>query len=100
VEADVPALVGHELDIGEVLLADGCHRVRRSRRFLGRASRAAGRGNGQQNGEARGNRGHSCTSNCPIMRMSSCSMLWQWKTKRPVTGRGTARKFAGNGRRI
>ena len=39
-------------------------------------------------------------SNCAIIRMSSCSMLWQWNTKRPETGLGTVWKFAGNGKRI
>ena len=91
VEADAPALVGHELDVREVAVADGGHRIgrrrggARRRRPLGRgrrAFRATRRAERDDKGEGQGRAGwgHGWFSNCAIIRMSSCSMLWQWKT--------------------
>src|SRR5439155_10542502 len=62
---------GHALAVGEMLLTNGRDRVRRRRRRLGRAPRAAGRDESQESGEPRGNRRHGCTSNCPIMSVGA-----------------------------
>src|SRR5262249_58201687 len=95
VEAHRSAFVRRELGVGQMFPADGFDPVRRMRGG-GRWRRSHRRGyrttvrtfrrsapdheEQQQKAQSCRPRPHVRTSNWPIIRMSSCSMLWQWNT--------------------